>query len=162
MGNSTPSAAAQHAKSIPLNGRTVHVWRNADAQSSGWRVVRDADGFNVAEGVASTESDAWAQAIALSSERRTWDYDSPVMPEYDYPGCPRRIMWNMERVSRAAQGIGAIAEILFRHNLESNGEDCDPRPLRMQTAEGLIRALGCLADVAQDAAHECAKGASHG
>lgn len=108
-----------------------------------------------------TANPSGAIAVPLrqhDAQPRPWDQQLPLLPERDYPGCRHGVLLNLERVVQAASGIEAIADVLFRHSLESDGEDGpDARPLRLSTAEGLIRALGCLAGITRDAAHECAK-----
>jgi hypothetical protein len=163
MAKASTTTAEGGVKTAKLHGHTIKVWLEG---SSEWhlQVVRDADQRVVVTDRAATEEEAWEEATAYVDRGQAiyWDHPIPVMPKGDYPGCPDRIMEKMERISRAAQGIEAIADVIFRHNLESDGFDpSEARALRPATVEGLARALGCLADVTRDAAHECAKEAGH-
>ena len=159
MSTTTTSATEREIQSIPLRGHTAHVWRTDTGH--GWRVVRDSDSRMIADGIAGPEPEAWEHAVRTIPQFDHWDLPIPSICFDDYPGAPQMLLHRMEGITRAAYGVAAIGDVLFRHNLESDSPDApDARPLRMRTVEGLTRALGVLAEYVEDAAHQAARDAS--
>ncbi|OIQ92111.1 hypothetical protein GALL_259480 [mine drainage metagenome] len=182
MANATASAVERDLQSIPFHAHVVHVWRQPEPtkHAFAWRVVRDVDQQEIAAGAADTTSQAWEQALAAAGhespsqgleftgtrasarEDCAWDWETKSMCRDDYPKCPSDVFSRLERITRAAMGADAIADLLFQNNIEvDKGVAEDGSPLRMRTVEGLTRALGCLAEYVMEEAHRCALEVSH-
>ena len=160
--NEGSTTAERYIKTISMRGYTVNV--GGDGGAWAYRVIRDEDQQTIAHDTATSETEAWEISLAhinvATEPKLFWDNEHPAMLDDEYPGCHGEVLKHLERIARAARGINAIGAILLQHGVEADAVGVSPdaaTPLTPLVADGLVRALGCLADFQIDAAHKAAK-----